>query len=212
MTTLPPMELVADMRREIACANIEADAASDNFAIALCTIFTDHHERPEDDEEGDRGWGEWVEARANAALEIAAKEAARVAERYAQQVAAAKDAELAAVIAERDALRARVADEDDALASAGKAVQEASNLLRTVRLAIGRLGLRDRGSDLSLPHEVRMVALAFNYEGREGPGELQVKGTGEARQCETDLWEAQKTISRLRALPAAPQHEGENNG
>ena len=57
-------------------------------------------------------------------------------------------------------------------------VREADDLLGVARGAAMKLGLRDRGSDCRLPHEVRMFALDFSNEGRDGPGALQVRGTG----------------------------------
>jgi hypothetical protein len=61
---------------------------------------------------------------------------------------------------------------------AKKLLEEAEDLLRTARAAMLKMGLRDRGSDIGLSHEVRMFALEFSEEGRDGPGALQVRGTG----------------------------------
>lgn len=43
-----------------------------------------------------------------------------------------------------------------------------------------RRTVRDQGSNIGLPHEARMFALNFSAEGRDGPGELQVRGNGRA--------------------------------
>ncbi len=60
-------------------------------------------------------------------------------------------------------------------------LDEADELLHLAWSAMLKLGLRGCGSDTSLSHEVRMFALAFNEEGREGPGALQVTGSGQYR-------------------------------
>jgi hypothetical protein len=57
-------------------------------------------------------------------------------------------------------------------------LREADDLLWVASGAMLKMGLRDRGSDCGLSHEVRMFALEFSKEGRDGPGALQVQGTG----------------------------------
>lgn len=64
---------------------------------------------------------------------------------------------------------------------AEKLLNEAEDLLRTAWAAMLKMGLRDRGSDIRLPHEVRMFAAHFSEEGRDGPGALQILGTGRFR-------------------------------
>ena len=54
-----------------ALARVRMDETSnaDNLAIALCTYFESHPDRPEDDEETDCGWGVWVEEMCDKAIE-----------------------------------------------------------------------------------------------------------------------------------------------
>ena len=61
-----------------------------------------------------------------------------------------------------------------------EALKEADDLLRIARGALRKLGLNGLGSDTRLSHEVRMFALEFSAESRDGPGVLQVNGTGRA--------------------------------
>ena len=91
----------------------------------------------------------------------AAKEA-NEARAEMQRKAAAYDG----LIAQRDALLV--------------ALKEADDLLRIARGALWKLGLNGLGSDTRLSHEVRMFALEFSAESRDGPGVLQVNGTGRA--------------------------------
>ena len=58
MTPITEIENLERLRSQLGHIAIEG---GDNLAIALCTYFTDRHDRPSDDEETERGWGEWVE-------------------------------------------------------------------------------------------------------------------------------------------------------
>jgi acyl-CoA-binding protein len=57
-------------------------------------------------------------------------------------------------------------------------LDEADKLLYIAWTALCKMRLRGRGSDCGLSHEVRMFALSFSHEEREGPGELQINGNG----------------------------------
>lgn len=57
------------------------DRHSDTLAIALCSYFEDHMERPEDDPIDDElGWGKWVIQKCDEALDLIVAEATRVRE------------------------------------------------------------------------------------------------------------------------------------
>lgn len=66
----------------------------------------------------------------------------------------------------------------EAIERAVKALDEAGELLGIAWSAMLKNGLSCRGDDCRLPHEIRVFALAFSREERDGPGALQVKGTG----------------------------------
>lgn len=54
----------------------------DTLAIALCTYFEDHPDRPDEDPIDDElGWGKWVAAKVDACLDRLATEAARTPSR-----------------------------------------------------------------------------------------------------------------------------------
>jgi hypothetical protein len=57
-------------------------------------------------------------------------------------------------------------------------LDEAEELLKTAEWAMCKMRLKGRGSDCRLSHEERMFALDFSPEGRDGPGALQVRGSG----------------------------------
>jgi hypothetical protein len=114
--------------------------------------------------------------------------------------AAAELRRLTAVEVQRDALRQIVEDfppieaelqevsdrahrletQRDALL---ETLKEADDLLRIARDAMWKLGLNGLGSDCRLSHEVRMFALDFSAESRDGPGVLQVNGTGRLQKA-----------------------------
>jgi hypothetical protein len=88
--------------------------------------------------------------------------------------------------------------------------EEVKRLLKTADELLGvawgamlKMGLRDLGSDCSLSHEVRMFALRFSAEGRDGPGVLQVRGTGE--------FMAWRKKARAMLAAAQPQSAGKES-
>jgi hypothetical protein len=116
-----------------------------------------------------------------------------------KDISFARDIERAAIVAhlarQAQAVPVQVpGDANDVLALLG----EADDLLWIASGAMLKMGLRDRGSDCTLPHEVREFSLEFSNEGRDGPGALQVRGTGRYRAWLT----AVRKIDR--AAPVAP--------
>jgi hypothetical protein len=65
-----------ELELTLGSVQIEGDPLSDNLAIALCTYFSTHPERPRTDPDTERGWGEWVEEKCNLAIERIATAAA----------------------------------------------------------------------------------------------------------------------------------------
>ena len=61
-------------KNDIAAVTAGSGANWDNVAIALAAYFSDHLDRPDDDDEDETGWGVWVIEQTNITLEaIAAK-------------------------------------------------------------------------------------------------------------------------------------------
>jgi hypothetical protein len=60
-----------ELRHKIAAIPmVGTNPMDDNLAIALCTYFSDHPDRPENDEDtGETGWGDWVEQQYKATLD-----------------------------------------------------------------------------------------------------------------------------------------------
>ena len=59
-----------DLKTKIGFISMGEGMWADNLGIALCTYFSDHPERPEDDpEDTDSGWGEWVERKMEETLD-----------------------------------------------------------------------------------------------------------------------------------------------
>lgn len=59
-----------NIRNILGCADVDPLADhSDNIAIALCTYFEGHRDRPDPDPQTEHGWGEWAERKTDQALD-----------------------------------------------------------------------------------------------------------------------------------------------
>jgi|CXWL01.1.fsa_nt_gi hypothetical protein len=67
-----------DLRNKMGGIEFDVGCECDNLAIILCTYFSYHLARPEDDEDGDSGWGEWVENKTNKVLDQLADKVQRM--------------------------------------------------------------------------------------------------------------------------------------
>jgi hypothetical protein len=56
-------------RNDIAAVTAGSNSGWDNVAIALAAYFSAHLDRPDDDEEGEDGWGAWVIEQTNVRAE-----------------------------------------------------------------------------------------------------------------------------------------------
>ena len=89
MTTedLKSMTVVEELRVEIGgCLLEKHNGIQDNLAIALCSYFSSHMDRPEDDTETENGWGQWAEEKTNEAIELIAASVARRLEEAQQKI------------------------------------------------------------------------------------------------------------------------------
>ena len=72
------MTLHDRLKEEFARMPMSDSIGDDNLSIALATYFSDHLDRPENDEETETGWGQWVESRTDDILERLAEIAKKV--------------------------------------------------------------------------------------------------------------------------------------
>lgn len=68
-------ELVQEIADLIESADVGSSAHGDNFAVALCSYFSDHLDRPDGDEEcnDDMPWSPWVIQQQEAAVKAVAE-------------------------------------------------------------------------------------------------------------------------------------------
>lgn len=61
---------IKPLRLALGGCPVEDEAGADNLAIALCTYFNEHPDRPKDDDfDGEDGWSKWVSDKTNQALD-----------------------------------------------------------------------------------------------------------------------------------------------
>ena len=108
-------------RNEIANLPVEAGAWKDNLAIALCSYFSDHEERPNDDmDDTETGWSPWTVRKTEQALDIiVAHQARHIAEATAQSLAE-RDERILKLFEDKNELLKRIAKLE-------KDLKEASN-------------------------------------------------------------------------------------
>lgn len=66
---------MSDLKNLIGGCDVEDEMMCDNFAIVLCTYFSRHMNRPDDDpDDEERGWGQWVLGKYENAMDLIVKE------------------------------------------------------------------------------------------------------------------------------------------